>query len=174
MKINIIAAIGKNNEIGLDNKLLWKSKSDLEHFKELTLGKPIIMGRKTFESLPGILPGRTHLVVTSQASALCFDKSKQIPQVVYTVDLQRALESAELFEDTDEVFIIGGASIYEQALPLADELHISHMDWEGEADTYFPEIGPEWSASTNGKYAGEDGPDWQYLRYTKDKLSKTL
>ena len=132
MKISIIAAIGKNNEIGQDNKLLWKSPSDLALFKKITLGKPIIMGRKTFESLPGILPNRRHIVISSVGIYNTGNDS---------VKIAGSLEIAlEMCASNAEVFIIGGASIYEQALPLADELHITHMDWEGQADTYFPKI----------------------------------
>jgi len=165
MKISIIAAIGKNNEIGLNNQLLWKSESDLEHFKQLTLGKPIIMGRKTFESLPGILPGRPHYVVSSK------------PIYDNRVNRVHSIEDALLGTPSDEVFIIGGASIYEQALPLADELHISHMNWTGEADTFFPEIGDEWTDGGMPVYTRPDishpftdgGPSWTYRKYTRSK-----
>lgn len=160
MKINIIAAIGQNNEIGLNNQLLWKSKSDLEHFKQLTLGKPIIMGRKTFESLPGILPDRPHYVITNHP----YIKNPP-PGVSFCGSLESLLEILS----ADEVFIIGGASIYEQALPLADELHISHMDWSGEADTFFPTIDESiWRerARTVSHYC-DDGPDWVYRKYTR-------
>ena len=162
MKINIIEAIGQNNEIGLNNKLLWKSKSDLAHFKQLTLSKPIIMGRKTFEALPCMLPNRTHYVVSHR------------PIHDNRVHRVNSIQDALLGTPSDEVFIIGGASIYEQALPLADELHISHMNWTGEADTFFPEIDPEvWSSGklqVLDSSQGMDGPDWNYVKYTKRSL----
>jgi len=157
MKINLIAAIGKNNEIGLNNQLLWKSKSDLEHFKKLTLGKPIIMGRKTFESLPGILPNRIHYVVSHR------------PIYDNRVHRVNSIQDALLGTPSDEVFIIGGASIYEQALPLADELHISHMDWTGKADTYFPTIGPEWTEVYSKTTFKDNEITWTYRNYTKTK-----
>ena len=156
MKINIIVAVGKENEIGLDNKLLWKSKSDLAHFKHLTQGKPIIMGRKTFESLPGILPGRPHIVVSSKGVPA-------IGSVDYEASLKRALSRAS---DYDEVFIIGGASIYDQALPLVDELHISHMDWTGKADTFFPPIDSSDWLITAQIHHSEDIP-WVYRKYER-------
>ena len=168
MKINIIAAIGQNNEIGLNNKLLWTSKSDLAHFKQLTLDKPIIMGRKTFESLPGILPGRPHMVVSHNSI-----NQPDHPSVFVLESLDFALEYCRVNLDMDEVFIIGGASIYEQALPLADELHISHMNWTGEADTYFPTIGDEWSASVPG-IIHFDYPDWTYTKYTRKELVSSI
>lgn len=162
MKVSIIAAIGTNNEIGLNNKLLWSSKSDLEHFKQLTLGKPIIMGRKTFESLPGILPGRPNLVVST--SDIATRGAMQFGA------LRFALEYSRLHLKYEEVFIIGGASIFEQALPLADELHISHMDWTGEADTFFPEIGPEWERNNTAVTTlGVNSPAWTYVRYVRTK-----
>jgi len=166
MRINVIAAIGKNNEIGLNNQLLWKSKSDLEHFKQLTLGKPIIMGRKTFESLPGILPGRTHIVITHHTKDALI--KSYMDQVLWDFSFVSAIDYCKQVGH-DEVFIIGGAAIYEQALPLADELHISHMDWTGEADTFFPEIGPEWSSrvQTTIQRGTTGEPDWYYTKYTR-------
>lgn len=162
MKINIIAAIGKNNEIGLDNKLLWKSKSDLEHFKRLTLGKPIIMGRKTFESLPGILPGRSHFVVGSKHK-LPYDIG-----VTPCHSLKQALTICSMLRMDEEVFIIGGGSIYEQAMELADELHISHMNWEGEADTFFPEIDKSiWKEDYSRTTFRESEITWTYRKYIK-------
>ena len=167
MKINIIAAIGLNNEIGLNKKLLWKSKSDLEHFKALTLGKPIIMGRKTFESLPGILPGRQHIVITSNPLGKLNSTHQDRDNVVFVGSLETAIDICE-FDDLD-CFIIGGASIYEQALPLADELHISHMNWTGKADTYFPIIGDEWNNTPHDWSFGVGSePDWLYKTYTKN------
>lgn len=167
MKISIIAAIGQNNEIGLNNKLLWKSKSDLEHFKQLTLGKPIIMGRKTFESLPCILPGRKHAVITSDVTAY---EDQKTDEVSFFPSMQEALDVLHEFFNPDEIFIIGGASIYEQALPLADELHISHMDWTGEADTFFPTIDLDiWKrVGQLGRHPTMDDPlNWTYKRYQR-------
>lgn len=160
MKINIIAAIGKNNEIGLNNELLWHSKSDLEHFKKLTLGKPIIMGRKTFESLPYILKGRKHIVVTTHKSI--------DPSVMCAYSVSSALAHCTVRLQSTEVFIIGGASIFEQALPLADELHISHMDWEGEADTFFPTIdNTKWQEVYSKTTFKENEFTWTYRKYTR-------
>lgn len=171
MKINIIAAIGSNNEIGLDNKLLWKSKSDLEHFKKLTMGYPIIMGRKTFESLPGILPGRVHHVITSNAYAL--SKSNNNPYIKYSSSLEACLDWFEF----DKVFIIGGESMYRQAISIAYELHITHMNWEGKADTYFPEINrEEWDVKEiiPGESLGNNDEEniYSYYRYVRKKEIK--
>lgn len=165
----MIAAIGQKNEIGLDNKLLWNSKSELEHFKQLTLGKPIIMGRKTFESLPDILPGREHIVITSDAFKHGVESCGDLGVAIFVPSLEEALSMCSDYGD-DEVLIIGGASIYEQALPLADELHISHIDWTGEADTFFPVIDRSvWKLlhSPYGEAIVSDGPKWLYSKYVR-------
>lgn len=172
MKINIIAAIGTNNEIGLNNQLLWHSKSELEHFKQLTLGKPIIMGRKTFESLPGILPGREHIVVSSDMSLWHTNDNVHYVYSESKESFIAAVEELKAMTQYDECFIIGGASIFEQALPLADELHISHMNWTGKADTFFPTIGSEWRSI--GQYDRHptmcDGSTWTYKRYIRKDI----
>lgn len=160
MKTILITAIGRNGEIGLNNQLLWKSPSDLARFKELTEGYPIIMGRRTFESLPGILPNRKHYVVTSK---LLIDN-----RIESVHSIEDALLGIEGW--TDKVFIIGGASIYKQALEqnLVDELLITHMDWEGEADKFFkPDLSNFKYVDTLASYSGDIGPNWvqkQYIR----------
>lgn len=161
MKVVLITAIGKNGEIGLDNQLLWKSPSDLARFKELTEGYPIIMGRKTFESLPGILPNRKHIVVSSNGLP-------DTENVVYESRLSRALTRAM---DHDKVFIIGGASIYKQSLEhnLVDELLITHMNWEGQADKFFKPDLSKWKyVDTLASYSGEIGPTWTQKQYFKE------
>lgn len=132
MKIILIAAIGKKNEIGLENKLLWQSKSDLESFKNMTEGYPILMGRKTFESLPCVLPNREHYVVSTK-DGFCHKDVTQVSRLEDALDLIKATHA-------EKVFVIGGASVYEQTLNIADKLVITHMDWIGKADTFFPKI----------------------------------
>ncbi len=119
-RISMIAAIGKNRELGAGNELLWRIPDDLKRFKALTMGHPIIMGRKTFESIGKPLPGRTNLVVSRSS-----------------LSLEDAIAQAKKL-DTQEVFIIGGAQIYEQALPYADRLYLTVIDDTKEADAYFP------------------------------------
>lgn len=163
MKVILIAAIGKNGELGLDNKLLWKSPSDLAQFKTITEGYPIIMGRKTFDSLPGILPGRKHYVVSK---SLIVDN--RINQVHSIKDALLGLEGL-----TDKVFIIGGASIYKQALELdlVDELFITHMNWEGKADTFLRIDFSKWKfVDTLCTYSDEVGPSWSQKHYIKGNL----
>ena len=163
MKVILIAAIGLNGELGLDNKLLWKSPSDLTMFKTITEGHPIIMGNNTFKSLPGILPNRKHYIVTSK---LLVDN--RVESVHSIKDALLGLEGL-----TDKVFIIGGASIYKQALELdsVDELLITHMNWEGKADTFLRLDYSKWElVDTVESYIGEVGPNWSQKHYIKGKV----
>ena len=133
MHISIIVAIAKNYAIGFENKLLYWLPNDLKRFKALTTGHTIIMGRRTFESLPkGALPNRRNIVLSRQD--IEFPGDERYPS------LEAALAQCR---DDEEVFIIGGASVYREALPLADKLCITHIDDTPEAaDAFFPEIDP--------------------------------
>lgn len=130
--ISIIVAINKNNGIGMNNELLYWLPNDLKRFKALTTGHTIIMGRKTFESLPkGALPNRRNIVLTRQ-EGLTFEGAESFG------NLKKALENCK---NDDEVFIIGGASLYHEAIAIADKLYITEInDCEKEADAFFPEI----------------------------------
>lgn len=130
MTVSMIVAKGKNNEIGADNDLLWHLPSDLKFFKEKTMGKSIIMGRKTFLSLPRALPGRKNIVLTHDES---FSAEGAF--------IAKNAEEALLLSDTDEVFIIGGASVYEEFFPMSQKLYITEVDFESDiADVFFPDI----------------------------------
>lgn len=129
--ISIIVAMDNRNGIGKDNKLPWHLPSDLAHFKRTTLGKPIIMGRKTFESIGRPLPGRTNIVLT---------RAEPGAQVEGTHFLALSLEAALELVKGQDVFIIGGAEIYAQALPLADRLIVTHVDGEFDCDAFFPDF----------------------------------
>ncbi|MBP9715113.1 MAG: dihydrofolate reductase [Candidatus Pacebacteria bacterium] len=135
MILSIIAAIGKNNELGKGNDLLWHMPEDMKYFRETTRGHSVIMGRKTFESLPnGPLPNRRNIVITR-------DKSYQKDGIEVVNSLE---EAAALFQNEDaEVFVIGGGEIYKQAMDFADKLYITHIDAsDKDATTFFPEIIP--------------------------------
>jgi len=129
MRISIIVAIAENNAIGLNNRLIYWLPNDLRRFKALTTGHTIIMGRKTFESLPkGALPNRRNIVLSRSGDAADFPGA----------DLYRSLDEA-LATCDGEVYIIGGASVYEQALPIADRLCLTYIhDTPATADTFFP------------------------------------
>ena len=132
MKINIIVSVSKNWVIGKDNKLLWKLSSDLKRFKDLTINKPIIMGQRTFESLPkGALPNRTNIVLTD-------DPNFSAPNVIVAYNIPNSLEIAKL--SSDEVFIIGGGMIYKQFLDYADSIYLTEVNVEIDGDTIFPKL----------------------------------
>ena len=128
--IALIAAIGKNNELGKDNNLIWKFKEDMRFFRANTIGKPIIMGRKTFESLPGLLPNRQHIILTTKDMDIN-------PEVLVFHSLDNLLD---YIDGRDEEFmVIGGASIYAQTIDYADKLLLTEIDAEDKnADAYFP------------------------------------
>ena len=129
MKVNLITACGKNGEIGLNNKLLWHIPEDFKKFKELTSHSIIIMGRNTFESLPGILPNRFHIVVTSK-------DLEENENVIKCESIEKAIEIAKNL--SRNIWIIGGAQIYNYCLEndLIDNVYLSEVDYEGPADTY--------------------------------------
>lgn len=133
--ISIIVAIATNGVIGGDNKLLWHISEDLKNFKRITLGHPMIMGRKTFESFPKALPNRQNIVITRNPAYTANGAD-------VVLSLADALKVAS---PKDEIFIIGGGDIYRQAMPLADKLYITHVDLSPQGDTTFPDISSdEW------------------------------
>lgn len=128
--ITIIAAASTNNALGKKNALLWHLPSDFKRFKQITLDHYIIMGRKTFESLPKLLPNRTHIIITRQ-------KEYHQEGCMVVSSLENALKIAKK-EET--VFVIGGGEIYRQAIEIADKIELTRVDGFFEADTFFPEI----------------------------------
>jgi len=164
MKIAIYVAIAENGVIGRDGGLPWRLSTDLKRFKSDTMGKPIVMGRKTWESFPRRpLPGRLNIVVTR-------DKAYRAEGAEVVGSLEDAITLAttrgRCMVDADEICIVGGAEIYRQALPLADRLHVTHVLAKVDGDTVFPEIDPNvWHvASTLDVPAGEK--DSHATRYT--------
>lgn len=126
--LSIIAALNENFVIGNNNKLIWHFPEDLKRFKALTMGKTIIMGRKTFESLPGILPGRKHIVITQNQ-----DYSHE--NVVIVHDINKIIN---LKNTSEENFIIGGGKIYKELLPYASKLYLTKVHSKQSGDTFFP------------------------------------
>ena len=131
-KLVSIAAVAKNNVIGKDGKLIWHIPEDLKRFKRLTLGHPMIMGRKTFESFPKPLPGRTHIVLSSTPN-------KNTENIIWIDSIEKAINTAKEL-DNEKAFIIGGGNIYRQTIDLVDELEITEIDASFDGDTFFPEI----------------------------------
>ncbi|MEI6407759.1 MAG: dihydrofolate reductase [Bacteroidota bacterium] len=147
MIISIVVATGKNGEIGKDNRLLWHLPADLKYFKNLTTGHPIIMGRHTFESIGKALPNRRNIIIT-----------RQNDYQANGVDVVHSLEDAiNLVKDQPEIMVIGGADVYNQALPIANRIYITRVDIEPEADRYFPELDPDdWNIHVDIAYPADD------------------
>jgi len=153
--INIIVALGKQNQIGLKGTMPWHLSDDLKNFKKITSGHTIIMGRKTFDSIGRALPKRMNFVVTSS------QKNVNAFEVCSFQNLDKALDKATLFDK--EIFIIGGASIYEQMLEKADKLIITHVDYQGNADTFFPVINySDWNICHQKKYKKSNNNDYNF------------
>lgn len=131
MILSIVVALSENNAIGKDNKLLWHLPADLKYFKKITSGHTVIMGRKTYESIGRPLPNRRNIIITNQK-----DFKPNGCETAHSLQ-----EAVECCKKEDEVFIIGGGNIYEQALPLCDYLYITKVFTHiKDADTFFPEI----------------------------------
>lgn len=162
MKIAMIAAVAENNAIGINNKMPWYLPGDLRYFKAVTMGKPIIMGRKTFDSLHKPLPGRTNIVITR-------DQDWQHEGVKVVHSLNEALVLAEdiaFINGNDEIMVIGGAQIYAQALDKADRLYLTRVYQGFEGDAFFPEIEEsEWieTARQDRQSEDEDPLTFSYL-----------
>ncbi|CCQ36752.1 dihydrofolate reductase [Natronomonas moolapensis 8.8.11] len=145
MKVALVAAVAENGVIGSDGEMPWHYPADLRKFKETTMGHPVVMGRKTYESiadrLGGPLPGRTN-VVLSRRDSLCLPEG-----AVHARDLDAAFEAAEtaLASGQETAYVVGGATVYEACLDRADELVVTEIPEAPAGDTHFPEIGHEWT-----------------------------
>ena len=138
--ITIVVAMGLNNEIGANNQLLWHLPKDLKHFKEITTGHPIIMGRKTYESIGKPLPNRTNIVVSTKKD--WFEEG-----ILIVGSLKEAIKFAKKMDE--EIYIIGGGNIYEQTIDLAEKLEVTQVNAELKADIFFPKINPKIWNKTN-------------------------
>lgn len=137
MTIALIAAISQNRVLGKDNELVWHLPKDMRWFKTKTMGYPVVMGRKTFESFGNPLPGRTNIVITR-------NPDYQAEGTIVVSSLDAALAEAARYH-TDTIFVAGGAEIYRQALPLADTMYLTHVHAQVEGDAFFPEFSEtEW------------------------------
>ena len=129
-RISIIAALAANRVIGRQNRLPWRLPADLQHFKRITMGKPIVMGRRTWESLPGLLPGRTHIVITRNPGYRADGAL-----VVHSLD-----EAIQAAGGVPEIMVVGGAQLYAQAIPLADRMYLTELELDAEGDAWFPDF----------------------------------
>jgi len=166
MKLAMIAAFAQNRVVGIDNKLPWHLPEDLKYFKACTTGKAIIMGRKTYESIGRPLPNRTNIVITRN-EAFHAEGVKVVSSLEAAIELAQAVNE---INGVDEVMVIGGAAIYELALPMADRLYLTHVHANVEGDAYFPEVDfSNWKEFQRADYsASETNPyDYSFVVYDK-------
>jgi len=161
--ITMIAAVGKNLELGRNNDLIWRFKEDMKFFKEQTMGKPMVMGYNTFKSLPKVLPGRKHIV-------LCFEKIDLGSEVEVVTSMDELLDK---IIEYPEVMIIGGASIYKQMIEYSDKLILTEVDAEAkDADVYFPTFNKEeWNNKLLSE-CEENNIKFKHLVYTRKEGEK--
>ena len=159
MAISMIAAVGKNLELGRNNDLIWHFKEDMKFFKETTMGHPVIMGRKTFESLPKALPGRKNIVISANPEYKA-DGAEVVTSVEEAIKLTEA-ESAD-------AFVIGGGRIYTEFLPYADNLYLTEINAEcPDADTYFPDFNKSDYIKEIINFYDVDGIEFYHVIYKK-------
>ena len=157
-RLSIIAAMAKNRVIGIANTLPWRLSEDLKHFKALTLGHHILMGRKTWESLPGKLPGRTSVVITRS-------RDLQAPGCIVTNSIEDAIAACG---DDDEIFFIGGAELYRQALNVADRIYLTEIQAEFKGDAWFPEFDSNlWQETGRKPCKSESGLECDFVVYDR-------
>lgn len=159
--ISLVVAAADNNVIGKDNAMPWHIPEDFKHFKAVTMGKPCIMGRKTFQSilqsLGKPLPGRLNIIVSAS--------NYQHGGAITCKDLDEAISQASK-TDTDEICVIGGAQIYVQSVPRADRIYLTRVHSRPDGDAFFPEIGDEWRVQHEDKHEG-------YTFYTLEKAARS-
>lgn len=146
MIISMIAAMADNRIIGKDNQMPWHLPADFAWFKRCTMGKPVVMGRKTYESIGRPLPGRLNIVISRDASLF-------IEGVTTVTSIEQALEVAG---EVEEVMIIGGGAIYAACLPMANKLYVTHIEAEIEGDTQFPDWGNEFKETYSEAYQADE------------------
>jgi dihydrofolate reductase len=160
MTVSLVVAMAANRVIGKSGGLPWRLPGDLRFFKAVTMGKPLIMGRKTYESIGRPLPGRANIVVTRTGEV-------NAEGITVTHDFHEALKLARAIaagNETDEVMVIGGGDIYRQALPLADRIYLTEIHAEFDGDTFFPPLGERWhEVSRTPGTPPEGGPAYDFV-----------
>lgn len=165
IEIVMIAAVARNGVIGMTNEMPWRLPSDLKQFKALTIGKPVVMGRKTFESLGRALPGRPNIVISRNGYKA--EGAEVVPTIEAALEQAKAL-AADL--GTEEVIVMGGGQIYAQAMDQADRLEITEVQADPEGDTHFPEIDTsQWRevARTKGDRSERDSAHFDFVTYRR-------
>lgn len=159
--VSLIAAMGRNRVIGHQGGIPWRLPADMQHFKRTTMGKPILMGRKTWESLPGVLPGRRNIVMTRNQGYVA-----QGAEVVSGIE--RAIE---ITPEVSELMIMGGQQLYQQFLPIANTIYLTEIDADFEGDAYFPEFAPdEWEITTEQRCEPDERNNYSYSFKTYRRL----
>ena len=162
--ISLIVAMGKNREIGKENQLLWHLPKDLKHFKDLTSGHPIIMGRKTYESIGKPLPNRTNIVISRRND--WFEEG-----ILIVGSIKEAVKFAKKIDE--EVFIIGGGNIYEQTIDLADKLEVTLVDAVLDADTFFPKIDEKiWQKTDEECHQKDEKNEFDFCFQTFERIKE--
>lgn len=174
MRLSLIAAIGSERQLGKDNQLLWKLPSDLKFFKEKTLNHTIVMGRKTFESIGKALPKRHNVVITSDKNFVGEGiEVLDSPMMVFDMglEIEEKMHHEGLLDPDDqlEIFIIGGGTLYEFFLPYANTIYLTEVNYEGEADVFFPMISPEeWVVDSMSDWQEENGFQFRFLTLERE------
>ena len=165
MTIGLVVAASENNAIGKNNQLLWHLPNDLKFFKNTTWGFPVIMGRKTFESVNRPLPGRTNIVITTKADW-------QAPDVIRAFSLEDALQKAAATNSL-QAFIIGGGEIYKQSMELADLIYLTRVHTEIEGDTFFPALEKgKWTLRSNQDFEADEKHAFPYSFQVWEKVDQ--
>ena len=164
MRISLIVAMSERRVIGRGGQLPWHMSADLKRFKRLTMGHPILMGRRTFESIGRLLPGRTTVIITRQ-------RDYHVPGALVAHDLDEALQAAS---GDDEVFVIGGAEIYRLALPRITRIYATTVHADVEGDVYFPELPAEnWALLEDARFPADDKNPYDYSFRVYDRVQAT-
>ena len=156
MKVSLIVAMAKNRVIGAGNRIPWHLPNELRLFKSLTMGHHIVMGRKTYESINRLLPGRTTVIVTRQ-------RDYAVPGAIVVHSVKEALDTCQ---GDEECFVIGGADLFRETLPLADRIHLTVVDAEPEGDTFMPDFDVSaWQEISSQRFPADDKHAYSY-RYS--------
>lgn len=163
MTISLVVAASENNAIGKNNQLIWHLPNDLKFFKNTTWGFPVIMGRKSFESVNKPLPGRTNIVITT-------NPDWKVETVIVVKNLKDAIQKAAE-TNSKQIFIIGGGDIYKQSMDIADSIYITRVHADLEGDTFFPEIDrSKWKLTSNQDFEADEKHEYSYSFQIWEKI----
>jgi dihydrofolate reductase len=163
MPVTIVAAVASNNCIGTEGGFVglpWDLPDDRKHFQDLTMGHPILMGRKTHEAIGRVLPGRTNIVISR-------NDTLEIPGCIVVYSFEEAVEKAR--EEDDEIFVVGGGQIYALALPWADRLELTRVHTDIEGDTFFPDLPPGWDVVFEEHHEADDRHRYPFTFQTLER-----